>query len=135
MPAIPIHGMTTITTPLAPTPSTIPTRMVAPVPTHSTFQSTFTMTPLTISPPATSTLGTAKHTHNPEHTPTTTHNQALPATTSTLYTLPSTSVQTNHSTKMPATPTLGTTTLTLPQVYIPSTIPTSKIVQALTLYT
>ena len=28
---------------------------------------------------------------------------------------------------MPATPTLGTTTLTLPQAHTPSTIPTSKV--------
>ena len=81
MPATHTTGTTTITTLPVHTPSIISTNKVAPVPTHSTFQSTFTMTLLTISPPATSTLGTAKHTLNPELIPTTTHNQVLPATT------------------------------------------------------
>ena len=81
MPAIPIHGMKTLTTLQVHTPSITPTSKVAPAPTHSTSLSAVTMTPLTISRPATSTLGTVKHTLYPEHTPTTTHNQVLPATT------------------------------------------------------
>ena len=85
MPAIPIYGMTTISTPQVHTPSTIPTRMVAPVPILSILQSAITATPLTISQPATSTLGTVKHTLYPEHTPTTTRSPAPHALTSTLY--------------------------------------------------
>ena len=74
-------GTTTITTLPVHTPSIIPTSKVAPVPILSILQSAITATPLTISQPATSTLGTVKHTLYPEHTPTTTHNQVLPATT------------------------------------------------------
>ena len=79
--ATPTLGTTTITLPLAFTPSIISTSKVALVPIHSILQSAITMTPHTTSPPATSTHGTAKHSPNPEHTPTTTHNQVLPATT------------------------------------------------------
>ena len=81
MPATPIHGMKTLTTPQVHTPSITPTSKVAPALTHSTSRSAITTTPLTTSLHATSTLGTVKHTLYPEHTPTTTRNQVLPATT------------------------------------------------------
>ena len=85
MPATHTLGTTTLTLLPAPTTSITPTSMVAPVPILSILQSVITTTPLTTSLPATSTLGTAKHTLNPELIPTTTHNQVLPATTLTLY--------------------------------------------------
>ena len=108
--------------------------MVAPAPTRSILRLSITTTPLTTSLPATSTLGTVKHTLNPVHTPTTTHNQVLLVLISTLYTLPSTIVHNNRSTKMLATPTLGKTPLTLPPAFTPSTTPTNKVAPAQTPY-
>ena len=84
--------------------------------------------------PAIPTLGTTTITLPLVHTPTTTHNQVLLVLISTLYTLPSTIVHNNRSTKMLATPTLGKTPLTLPLAPTTSITPTSKVAPAQTPY-